>query len=520
MEKVSIYCRLSDEDRDKEKGFGESESIQNQKIMLTKYAMEKGWYIYKIYSDDDYSGLDIERPEFKKMIKDAEKGRFNIVLCKHQSRFSRDIEVVEKYLHRKFPEWGIRFISLTDYVDTLDDANKKSRQINSLVNEWYCEDISKAIRATFKVKREEGKFIGSFAPYGYEKDPKDKNRLIVDEKAARIIRMIFNWYLQGHGTQYIARILNKKGVPNPTRYKQEKGLKFKNSSKTDSYGLWNKTTVRRILRNEVYIGNLVQGKREKINYKSKKVVSKDKNDWIIVRGTHTPIVDYETFEAVQNRLNMRVRSTGKGMSHAFAGKVRCMDCKSSMNKVRTGKYEYLRCSLYNSTPDKKLCTSHSIRLDVLKNKVSEKLKEHIKEVSVEKLAYKLIKENFLTKEIKGIKKEIKNLDKLLNERNKIIQNLYIDKVNGVISEAQFIKFNKRFTDDKEKLLNRRDKLFKDIENIKQKKGNLNKWREIVIRYKNFDKLDHTMVNYLINYIEVGEKDKDNGVQKVRIHWKF
>jgi site-specific DNA recombinase len=171
MNKAAIYCRLSSEDKEKISDFSDSESIQNQKNLLMKYAIEKGWDIYKIYSDDDYSGLDKDRPEFNQMLKEAEEGKFNIILCKHQSRFTRDMELVEKYLHNKFIEWGIRFFTVVDAVDTSDKHNKKSRQINGLINEWYCEDVSESIRAVLRLKQQQGKFIGSFATYGYDKDP-------------------------------------------------------------------------------------------------------------------------------------------------------------------------------------------------------------------------------------------------------------------------------------------------------------------------------------------------------------
>ncbi|RKD32455.1 recombinase family protein [Thermohalobacter berrensis] len=520
MDTVAIYCRLSDEDKDKNRKLDESESIKNQKILLTRYAIEKGWSIYKIYSDDDYSGLDINRPSFNRMIQDAKEGKFNIVLCKHQSRFSRDIEIVERYLHRKFPEWGIRFVSLTDHVDTLDDTNKKSRQINSLVNEWYCEDISKSVRATFKVKREEGKFIGSFAPYGYKKDPKDKNRLIIDEDAARVIKKIFNWYLEGYGTQHIAYKLNKMDIPNPTKYKQNKGLKYKNSSQTDSYGLWNKTTIRRILRNEVYIGNMVQGKREKVNYKSKKVNSKKRKDWIVVKNTHEPIIKPETFKLVQRRLNEKIRSTVKGKPHIFAGKVRCMDCKSTMYKVKTDKYEYLRCKLYARDPRKRLCTSHSIRLDRLEDVVIKKIKEQFKKVNDDNLVHSLYNQIQFNKEVQLIQKEINNIDKQIKEKDYLIQNLYIDKVNGIISDELFLSLNNKFKYEKENLLKNKETKLKEIKNIKEYFEDLEKWREIVLKYKKVNKLTYNMVNQLINYIEVGEKDKDKREQKVKIYWRF
>lgn len=521
MNKVAIYCRLSDEDKDKNNKYDESESIQNQKTLLTKYSNEKGWSIYKIYSDDDYSGLDINRPDFNILIKEAKEGKFNIVLCKHQSRFSRDIEVVEKYLHRKFPEWGIRFISLTDHVDTLDETNKKSRQINSLVNEWYCEDISKAIRATFKVKREAGKFIGSFAPYGYVKDPENKNKLIIDEEAVRVIKMIFNWYLEGNGTQHIAYMLNEKGIPNPTKYKQKKGLKYKNSSQTDAFGLWNKTTIRRILRNEVYIGNTVQGKREKVNYKSKKMISKSKNDWIVVEDTHIPIIDINTYKEVQKRLSKKVRSTGLGKTHIFAGKVRCIDCKSSMNKAKAGNgYEYLRCKLYVRDPQKKLCTSHSIRLDVLEEIVTEKLRNHLNKIDDNKIALNLNKENDIFKEVKYLENQIFKIDKKIEVKDNVIKNLYIDKINGIISNEQFYDLNKRFSEDKDNLLKTKYILEEDMEKLSERIDSLDKWKEVADRYRNFNKLNHSIVTELIDYIEVGEKNKSNKEQKIKIHWNF
>ena len=181
MEKVGVYCRLSDEDRYKKNKNDDSESIANQKSMLLKYALEQDWEVVDIYSDDDYSGAGVERPDFNRLINDCENGRINIVLCKTQSRFSRDMEVIEKYLHNKFIEWGVRFVSIVDNADTNNEANKKSRQINGLVNEWYLEDLSNNVKKSLKNKREDGLFMGSFAPYGYEKDPNDKHKLIIDE---------------------------------------------------------------------------------------------------------------------------------------------------------------------------------------------------------------------------------------------------------------------------------------------------------------------------------------------------
>ena len=222
--KTAIYCRLSEEDRNKANKNDDSISIQNQKSMLIQYAIDQGWEIYDIYSDDDYTGSDRNRPQFKRLLIDAQAQKFNIVLCKTQSRFTRELELVEKYIHGLFPVWGIRFVSIVDNADTENKGNKKSRQINGLVNEWYLEDMSDNIRSVLTSRRENGFHIGAFAPYGYKKDPDTKGHLIIDEEAAEIVRDIFNLFSDGYGKTAIARLLNERGVPNPTEYKRRKGF--------------------------------------------------------------------------------------------------------------------------------------------------------------------------------------------------------------------------------------------------------------------------------------------------------
>ena len=318
--KCAVYCRLSKEDavfaQDHLRA-AESESIQNQKSLLCGYAEEMGWEIWRVYSDEDYSGADRERPEFNRLIRDAENKCFGIVLCKTQSRFTRDMELVEKYIHNLFPLWGIRFIALVDHADTEIKGNKKARQINGLVNEWYLEDLSENIRAVLDHKRRNGRFIGSFAVYGYRKDPKDHNRLEIDEEAAETVRWIFRMACEGYGRQKIADRLNREGIPNPTKYKGGKGSSYVNGMAPDNSGLWSRSTVGRILRNETYIGTLVQGKRQKINYKSAKLRDIPSCEWIRVQGTHEPIIEEKVFQAAQEQ--MRLRSMRCGSIHESDG---------------------------------------------------------------------------------------------------------------------------------------------------------------------------------------------------------
>lgn len=516
MNIAAIYCRLSDEDRNKLNKTDDSESIQNQKMLLTKYAVENEWDVYKIYSDDDYSGLDSNRPGFNKLIADAKAGKFNIVLCKSQSRFTRDMELVEKYLHNKFIEWGIRFIGFTDNADTLEKGNKKSRQINGLVNEWYCEDISENIKAVFDIKRKNGEFLGSFAPYGYKKDPLNKNKLLVDLESAQIIKMIFSWYLEGYGVQHIAFMLNGKGIPNPTKYKERIGLRYKNSFKTDDYGLWNKTTIKRILRNETYLGHMIQAKRKKVSYKSKKIIATSSDKWVKVENTHEPIIDPTTFLDVQCRMAGRIKSAGNGKTHLFASKVKCQDCGNTMLKVTSGKYTYLRCKLYSVSPGKNMCTSHLTRLDELTDSIACKVKEYLNGyIDVERIVSRLESGQETEKGQSIYYNELEKVKKDIMEKEHIIKSLYVDKTREIIGEEQFVELNKDFSQEKRRLLERQKSLEKEIE---LSPGVRDNYRDIINNYLNFIELNHDMVNGMIDHIEIGEKTPQG--QKIKIHWLF
>ena len=220
--RAALYLRLSKEDKDKLIQGDDSASIRNQRLLLIDYALKRDYEIVGIYSDDDESGLFDTRPEFERMLRDAQAGRFDIVIAKSQSRFSRNIEHVEKYLHHDFPNMGIRFIGVVDGADTSDAGNKKSRQINGLVNEWYCEDLSANIRSAFKAKMKNGQYLGASCPYGYVKDPKNHNHLIIDEYAADVVRRIYRLYLQGYGKAKIGRILTEQGILIPTLYKRDR----------------------------------------------------------------------------------------------------------------------------------------------------------------------------------------------------------------------------------------------------------------------------------------------------------
>ena len=301
-ELAAIYCRLSVEDTDK--GAEESESIQNQRTMLVSYAEKQGWQIYDVYIDEDYSGLREDRPAFQRLLQDAAKGYFSVILCKTQSRFTRNAVTAERYLHEIFPRWGIRFVTVVDHVDTAFRGNKKARQINSLVNEWYSEELSENIRTVFRRKMEEGQFLGNYAPYGYRKEPTDRHHLVIDPETAPVVKEIYDLYLSGLSCKMIAMRLTARGVPTPSQMKKRRG---EDMGRKECIR-WSAGTVRRILRNPVYLGHMVQGKEEKISFKEKKTRELPENRWYVVENTHEAIIKKDKFNEVGRMLEEKRRS--------------------------------------------------------------------------------------------------------------------------------------------------------------------------------------------------------------------
>ncbi|MDO5556079.1 MAG: recombinase family protein [Clostridia bacterium] len=520
--KVAIYARLSREDDDKIHENDESESIQNQKSMLINYAIEKSWDIYKIYCDEDYSGIDSERPEFNELIKDAKLHKFDIVLCKTQSRFTRDMEIVEKYLHNKFIEWSIRFVSLVDHVDTEDKGNKKSRQINGLVNEWYLEDLSENIKRTFDSKRKQGLHIGSFVCYGYKRNPKNKNKLLIDDEVAENIKFIFNLYEQGNGIVKICEILNERQILTPTKYKQSKGENFKNHGHNINY--WSESTVNKILKNQMYIGNLVQGYNKKVSYKSKKIRNLPNSKRIVVKNTHEPIISKEQFFKVQKIFKSKTRRCKNGEVHLFANKLVCLDCGTKLYKCQNDRgYMYFSCK--SSKKIYGTCTRHSIGYENLNELVTNKIREKILAYyNFDNISDNLFVKNNNLNKFKNLEKKKENLSKEMENINKAIKELYLNKVNGKVPEDVFEDLNASFLSDKSAKQKELSKSKNDLSNLKEKELNSKFIKEqkekIINNFKDFKELNFDIVNSFIDYIEIGEKNKKTNSQDVIIHWNF
>lgn len=452
------------------------------------------------------------------MLRDARQKKFQVVLCKTQSRFTRDMELVEKYIHGMFPLWGIRFIAVADNADTEVKGNKKARQINGLVNEWYLEDLSENVRMVFDMKRREGKYIGGSPVYGYKKDPHDKNKLVIDWPAASVVQQIFRWSLEGRGRQSIARALNDQGVSSPARYKAERdGGHLSGMDRS----LWSKITVWRILRNEMYTGVMIQGRRKKVSYKSKRLIDMPEEAWYRVEGTHEAIVEPEVFQAVQRGLEARARSDGKGEAHVLSGLVRCMDCGSVMTKTancRQGRprTSYLRCKRYADSGKEKGCTRHSIRLDQLEELVTERVRRYIREWFVPE---GLEAEPRSDARRASLEQERRTLEAQREKRSQTLKSLYLDKVSGVLGLEQFVELNQTFLDEKNRLERRLAQIEAELS-----AGESSRQREELLeqadRLLELETLPRELAVQLIERIEIGERDTASGEQAVHIIWKF
>ena len=420
--KVGIYLRLSNEDSNKYKN-DESESIKNQRLLLlSEIKKRKNFVFVDEYCDENLSGVGDVRPEFNRLINDCKKGKINLVLCKSQSRFSRDIETIEKYLYNKFILWGVRFISVVDNVDTLNKSNKKSSQINGLINEWYLEDLSNNIRSALYVKMKSGQSISSFAPFGYKKI--NKNKIIVDTYASSIVKNIFTMYLSGKGFKGIAKYLNEKNIPSPAKYKFYNGEKINIvSAKKKEQLKWSANAVKNILMNEVYIGNLIQGKRTTISYKNHQIIKKNPESWIRVENTHESIIKKETFYQVQNLIQKKHKPSRNNCEYSIFSKlVYCDTCGSVFKKKNSLNYTYLVCQKSQSEYD--YCSNyHSIRFDYLEQLVLSSINKRIKhyiDYDYLKKMFNNYQKNEITKKIEELKIQLCNLKR---QKDKNIQTI-------------------------------------------------------------------------------------------------
>lgn len=509
---AAIYIRLSKEDGDKE----ESESVVNQKKILKAFAKENRYKVFDEYVDDGYTGTNFNRPDFKRMIRDIENGKVNMVITKSLSRLGRDYIETGRYIESYFPENGIRYIAILDDVDTFLDRNCDTVAFKNIMNDYYARETSKNIRKTKNKKKKEGFYYTVYAPFGYKKTSKSGN-LEINEVQATIVRRIFDLFLEGKGTYQIARLLTQQNIEPP-------GLQMKMpsvvSNLTNTTDKWNHNTVRRILTNQIYIGNCEQNKTKKISYKSKKLIALPVEEHTITKNHHKPIISLEKWDTVQKMLKIHKNAKIRDTDVLLKGILYCAHCNNKLSirtKVdKTKKGEKTRRYIVCSTAEKKItnkkCYNRYIKYYDFEEKALAKISETLK-LYLNSNAFKnkeALRKLLESQSNKGnIIKKIEKLNQDLEKVNKKISTLYNDKLNGLLEEQDF----KMFSDG---LINERHRIEKIIEDTQQELEEYNEdstnkkieddMQEVIKQLLKSNEYTKEVINQLISKIEI-DKDK-------------
>ncbi len=488
---VGLYIRLSREDNDK---IEMSESITNQKSLLTQYVKENSLRLVDIYIDDGYSGTNFDRPEFKRMINDILKGKINMVITKDMSRLGRDYVGTGELIEKFFPSHGVRYIAVTDNIDTyLDNSNNDIAPFKAIMNDMYAKDISKKIKSSLRAKQKEGKWVGGRTPFGYMPDPNNKNKLIIFEEQAAVVRRIFDMCLEGLTCYKIALKLTNEKVKTPAEYYS---FKWKNNYHLN-YGVWNYKTIKDILTNRMYIGDLVQNKRNKVNYKVKKIIKNNPENYIIVENTHKPIIEKEIFYEVQKRIPKNVGRKDKKEVHLLDGLLYCGDCGHRISITSRRKKDnrcYTICNYYRSYMKNHVCTTHSNNYDELEKIIINSLTNlYLNNIDKNIIKYNILNNFNKNNELQN-KKELKILSNNIKQLNNNLDTIYIDKLNKKITEEQYI----RVKDILENELNIKTKKYNDLNN----NVNTNINEKIVNKYiDNFLSMKEHSRELIINLID-------------------
>lgn len=468
---AAMYLRLSRDDEDRDGQIkSESNSIRSQRELIKSFIREQeDIELYDSYVDDGFTGSNFDRPDFIRMMEDVEAGRVNCVIVKELSRFGRDYIESGRYIQKVFPSLGVRFIAVTDHYDSVSADSGESNivlPVKNFINDSYCRDISAKVKSQLNIKRKNGEYIAPFAVYGYRKAENNRNQLVIDEYAADIVRMIFEWKIEGYALTAIADRLNELGVLSPREYKKSLGMNFEGGFKGPEQSKWGAVAVKRILQNEVYLGNLVQGKTEKVNYKVKKCVEKAEADWDRVENTHEPIIYPEQFQVVQNLLQSDGRKNQDEIS-PYVGILFCADCKEQMvrrvNRYKNSKRVYYICSTKNRGEG---CSRHSIEEETLKEIVESTIRKYAFRFIEQEQIFEGVKGNDVDFEsIAGYDKEIIRLKQEQDKYYQLCSGLYEDLKQGVITKEEFAKLQNEFekkSSEVERALHKQERLIKDI----------------------------------------------------------
>ena len=516
-----LYERLSRDDNLE----GESYSIGNQKKLLTKVAKEKGYTNLVHFLDDGISGVTMDRPGFVEMIQQLEQGRAAAVFVKDLSRLGRNYIEVGRLTEEFFPEHDIRLVAVSDNIDTAEGENELA-PIRNLFNEWYARDISKKRRISNKIKGNAGEPMGQ-PPYGYIKDPDNPKRWIVDDEAAQVVRRIYSMTLEGYGTEQVAAQLEKEEILTPRAYWLKKGIKRPGKGKQQPATKWNSSTVTKILSLQEYCGDILNFKTYSKSYKNKKRLENDRENWVIFKDVHEPIIERSVFEQVQQkRGKIRKRRTNEGEHNMFSGLLVCADCGCNLHfhfNQGNPEIKYFNCSNYKG--NRGSCTStHYVRVDFLEQVVLGEIRRLTKFAS-------LYEDEFL-KAVIGHSQQAAETDRKLKEKelkallardeelDGLFERIYEDNVSGKLSDDRFAKMSRRYEDEQKELAEKIKKLRSEIEKQSSQAMTTDMFISLVRKYTRARKLTPRMLNELVEKIEVYHAEKIDEVweQRLRIHY--
>ena len=519
---TALYCRLSKDDEQ----IGDSNSIVHQKEILAKYAKEHGFTNIEFYVDDGFSGTNFNRPDFQRMMADAEEGRISTVIVKDMSRFGRDYIMVGYYTEIYFSNLDIRFIAINDNVDSNIQTENDLTPFKNVFNEWYARDTSKKIRAVFKAKGNSGKHLTTNPPFGYKKDPNDKDKWIIDEEAAATVRRIFQMYVDGYRISEIGHKLTEEKVETPILYYMNRGIKT--NARSEYPEIWDLMSIKYILSQTAYAGHTVNFQTAVKSYKTKKQIRLPKEDWIIYRNTQEPIIDEKTFETVQQMRKVKRARTKYNEPNMFSGLLYCADCGNHLTIQRVARnrnMDNFSCATYRKKK-KGLCSCHRILVSDLETIVKEDLQKvceyvlfHEKEFTDEYLSGS--KKETVKFQAKT-KAELKRLSERQEEIGKIIRKLYEDNVCGRITDERFDFLAKSYEDEGNDLKTKIQELKNALASSVQDEEKLSKFLKVVKSYTKIEELTPEILNSFIEKIYIGETEKYDGrkMQEVEIIYKF
>ena len=523
--RAAIYCRLSkDDDLD-----GESASIANQRDMLEHYCEKQGWEVVEVYQDDGYTGLNMERPDLKRMIKAIERRQVNLVITKDLSRLGRNYLQTGYLIEDFFPRNGVRYIAMNDGIDTLRENNDIA-PFKNILNEMYSKDISKKVHSSYLLKAQKGEFTGCVAPFGYRKDPEDKNHLLVDEETAPIVRQIFRWALEGHGPNFIRRRLEEQKVPCPTWWNRERGIrnvrtKWEKQDPENGRYMWDFSVIKDILMNPVYAGAIASQKKE-YRFKIGPIGEKKPQDWIVVEQRHEPLIDRKSFAIVQDKLKSRQRPRQNGETSLFAGLIKCGECGKSLT-IRTTHAKHPQqiyaCKTYGAF-GKTHCSQHRVEYDTLYRLVLNKIRECASAALMdgEAIAGKLT--DTCEAEQKGQReaweRSLAKDEERIEVLEKMVLRLYEDMMAGRISDTNFNLMLGRTQTEQAELKARVEEARKRLSDEAKIESDARQWIDAIQEYADITELDAATLNRLIKEIVVHERIDSDKTRHISIEIHF